>query len=388
MNQLKIFVSSTCYDLTQIRADLFDFISSLGYQPILSEYPSFPIDPNKDTIENCIENVKSADLFILIIGNRYGSVVEHGKSITNTEYLYAKSVGIPVYTFIYKPLLTLLKVWINNKSVDFTNSVDSNLIFEFAENVRTTDKNWCFDFEKAQDITSTLKIQLSHLFKNSLSIRQKLNFSGSPEYWKKLSPAAINIILNKSDNYELRFFIRTLEDELLKHDDLNLDVEYKIRLGRSKSVLNDENLLDWISEEFAKINQFLETADNLFNKAYKKYYGEPGVPADLKGLYYVANAIARLHKEMLSWSINISSTSVSEDHQYMRDLLADYPIRSAANIWDYPKKVSFDLESGFLRVANGEKGIVITSSLNLEVDDEIQKQLLSEFKLLGNKLGL
>ncbi len=91
MQKLNIFISSTCYDLSQIRADLFDFITEIGHLPILSEYENFPINPSINTIDNCIEAVKkNADLFVLIVGNRYGSVIESGKSITNTEFLAAK----------------------------------------------------------------------------------------------------------------------------------------------------------------------------------------------------------------------------------------------------------------------------------------------------------
>lgn len=32
-----IFISSTCYDLSQVRQDLCDFISDLGHTPMMSE---------------------------------------------------------------------------------------------------------------------------------------------------------------------------------------------------------------------------------------------------------------------------------------------------------------------------------------------------------------
>ena len=65
-----VMVSSTFYDLKQIRADIGHFLKDdLGYTSLLSELPSFPIDPNKDTIENCRKRVEeSADILILIIG--------------------------------------------------------------------------------------------------------------------------------------------------------------------------------------------------------------------------------------------------------------------------------------------------------------------------------
>lgn len=136
MSSLKIFVSSTCYDLSQVRADLYDFISGLGYQPILSEYPSFPVDPDEDTISNCIQNVETADIFILIIGGRYGSLVDSGKSITNTEYMHARNRGIPVYVFIQRSVIGMLGFWESNPDSDFSKYVDSTRVFEFVKEVR------------------------------------------------------------------------------------------------------------------------------------------------------------------------------------------------------------------------------------------------------------
>lgn len=41
-----VFISSTCYDLKQIRVDLHNFIDEqLGYEAILSEFDSFPLEP-------------------------------------------------------------------------------------------------------------------------------------------------------------------------------------------------------------------------------------------------------------------------------------------------------------------------------------------------------
>lgn len=73
-----IFVSSTCYDLKQIRQDIREFIEEdLGYEAILSEYNSFPIDPDRDTINNCLRVVEQrADIMVLIIGNRYGYITD------------------------------------------------------------------------------------------------------------------------------------------------------------------------------------------------------------------------------------------------------------------------------------------------------------------------
>ena len=44
MTGVNIFISSTCYDLSQVRQDLHDIISGLGYNPMMSEQKSEIID--------------------------------------------------------------------------------------------------------------------------------------------------------------------------------------------------------------------------------------------------------------------------------------------------------------------------------------------------------
>src|SRR3954462_1125937 len=97
-----IMVSSTFYDLRQIRDDLRQFIEGLGYRSLLSEHPSFPIDPDASTIENCRRRVEQdADILVLLIGGRYGSVdAGSNASVTNLEYTSARHKRIPVYAFV------------------------------------------------------------------------------------------------------------------------------------------------------------------------------------------------------------------------------------------------------------------------------------------------
>jgi hypothetical protein len=43
----------------------------LYYRPLLAEHPSFPIDPDAITIENCRRRVEQdADTLVLVIGGR------------------------------------------------------------------------------------------------------------------------------------------------------------------------------------------------------------------------------------------------------------------------------------------------------------------------------
>ena len=386
MSQVKVFLSSTCYDLKQIRADLFDYFYEQGFTPYLSENHDFPINPQKDTIENCIENVKkNTDIFVLVVGNKYGYQIQNGKSITNTEYLYAKKSGIPIYVFIYKPIISILPIWKKNQNGDFSDSVDSTKIFEFVQDLRETDNNWCFEFEKAQDIIKVLKIQFSYLFKESLEIRTSFN-SNLPEFYKKLSSEAINILLNQDDMFEVLFFAQALEDELLKYENLKYDLEYQI-LFKSKSRIEDDmELQRWLTQNLQSLNNFIESGNNLFNNAFQKYYAEPGVPSDIKGLYYVACAISRLFGEMINWYNDIKSTSVQDEYLLLRDSFANYTVKSAMEIWEYPRQIKKDIHDGLERLNNGEKGpINIQSTLTLAIDEESMKIFHREMDKLTQK---
>jgi len=132
-----VYVSSTCYDLSQVRADIRTFLESLGLEPILSEFNSFPINPESGTIENCTEIVKQrADILVLIIGGRYGSQAPIGKSVTNLEYLQARAKGIPIYVFVLKSILNILPAWKKNMNGNFEEIVDSPKLFEFVESLK------------------------------------------------------------------------------------------------------------------------------------------------------------------------------------------------------------------------------------------------------------
>lgn len=125
-----VFVSSTCFDLSQVRLDLKRFIERFGYEAVISEHPAFPVNPQVGTIMNCVSAVRDrADLFVLIVGGRYGTPTEGGRSVTNLEYLEARAKGIPIYVFVLEAVLNTLKVWQGSPEADFASVVDDRKVF-------------------------------------------------------------------------------------------------------------------------------------------------------------------------------------------------------------------------------------------------------------------
>lgn len=227
-----IFVSSTCYDLSQIRDNIREFIESLGYDPLLSEHNTFPVDPSQNTVTNCIKNVRDrADIFVLIIGKRFGFKTEQGKSITNLEYLEAKLKGIPVYIFINKEINSIYPVWEKNPNGDYSHIVDSIGLFEFIKTIKTPD-NWVFTYDSAQDICGILKNQLAYLFMDSLELMKKLREPTIKEEWLSLSPKVLNLLLYKKEGWRYLVFEQLVKEDLLSHKHLKLDIEHGIILSK------------------------------------------------------------------------------------------------------------------------------------------------------------
>lgn len=383
MRKVNIFISSTCYDLSQIRLDLRDFITSLGHNPILSEDHDFPINPNLSNAENCINAVKTeADIFILIIGNRYGCILETGKSITNTEFLTAVEKGIPIYTFTLKDMLNILPAWEKNPDADFSWLVDNNNIFKFIQDVRKNSGLWNFPFEQAQDIKTTLNAQLSNLFNDSLQVRNKVNKLGNNELYSKISSKALSYLLNKGPNYETKFYMQCMYDEVSKYKDLKIDNQYSILVKSSHNISNFTDYINWCRLKLGQVINITHSLSRLIHEALPYFYAEQGIPSDIDGLYYTAQTYGRLYASLLEWSIEVKSVVIEETFKESLMLLAELAQESISKIECYPSESLQKMKEAEELYSNYKQPMTINLKLSIKIDDElIEKHRISLQKL-------
>ena len=73
MAKPRVFISSTFYDLRQIRVELDKFIESLGYEPVRNEEGDIPYGKEDALQDYCYKEISNIDILISIIGIRYGS---------------------------------------------------------------------------------------------------------------------------------------------------------------------------------------------------------------------------------------------------------------------------------------------------------------------------
>ena len=101
----QFFVSSTYEDLKEERDIAIHAILTMNQFPVGMEMFSAADDDQWQIIKEAID---SSDYYILMIGNRYGSIEETtGVSYTEKEFDYAVSQGIPVLAFIVEKSVSM-----------------------------------------------------------------------------------------------------------------------------------------------------------------------------------------------------------------------------------------------------------------------------------------
>ena len=168
----RIFVSSTYYDLKHVREIIREFIENMGYEPVLSEFSDIFYRPG-DTVQNsCLVEISSCDIFVLIVGKRYGSYFPGDSlSITHREYIEAQNQSIPIYSFVDLDVLHDYEFHKKNTGSGKCSYrvVEDINIFGLIEDIQEASKdNALISFTSIADILQHLKKQWASLFKNFL----------------------------------------------------------------------------------------------------------------------------------------------------------------------------------------------------------------------------
>ena len=248
MAETRVFMSSTCYDLSLLRSQLRIFIKNMGYEPIMSDYEDILYDPRIHTHTSCVDEVQNCDILVLIIGSRFGGkatpealnrinfdvlnnetlsvdVLKEKEclSVTKLEVLKAIENAIPVYTFIDKRVWHDHALYEKNKASGIADQIvfpsiekqeTAKYIFNFINFVRLrTRGNNIFTFEKGQDIEDTLKKQWSGYFQRLLqeqrftdNNQKKMDILG--EQFEDLKTAILSSIENVDQRETARGIVR------------------------------------------------------------------------------------------------------------------------------------------------------------------------------------
>lgn len=231
MAGLKVFVSSTCYDLAEERAQVRNMLVNLGHDPVLSDYNDVYYGSNDHTHVSCIKQVANADMVVLLIGSRYGGVaiddalneinieiiqdklnnkinlkdlinemqerskksleehtldskikkIVYGFSITHFEILRAIQEDIPIYAFVKDKVWNFNELYIYNKDnienikIPAIEKHQSKYLFEFIEILKNRKVgNFVFSYTNYLDIEKTLKKQLAEKLRSLMDEQKNL----------------------------------------------------------------------------------------------------------------------------------------------------------------------------------------------------------------------
>ncbi|GJL58108.1 MAG: hypothetical protein NPIRA03_09650 [Nitrospirales bacterium] len=247
----RIFVSSTYYDLKHVREIIRKFIEDLGFEPVLSEFSDIFYQPG-DTVQNsCLGEISNCDIFVLIVGKRYGSCFPGDTlSITHKEYIEAQNQSIPIYSFV--DLDVLHDFEFHNRNTGSAKCeyrvVDDVKVFDLITDIqKASTNNALISFTSIADILNHLKKQWASLLKNYLQdellkvSRQKpkeKSHENFAEFEKKLKDFIGITNLTQATVNQANSFIELVK--LLGGSIVDLVTDYKITVNGSTTNVGKE----------------------------------------------------------------------------------------------------------------------------------------------------
>lgn len=270
MAKPRIFISSTCFDLNDIRSELTEFLENYNFEVINSQLPSFGVSPKVHSHTACLDQVNNADFLILIIGRRYGGTfIGSEKSITNEEYKLAIKRGIPIIIFVNKQVDNSILFYKKNQSSDFSSIVDDTRIFHFIDYVKSaSEDNWIHLYENIIDIKNTLKSQFSYylllLSKSCVKEVQKEKSIDSSKLSFVKFPSSLDKLENKKLNQKIETALRNGLKEL--H---NVISEILLSGGKNDNKIEKLKAI-WVIAKYGELNYYSNSI-KLNNNLFKDY---------------------------------------------------------------------------------------------------------------------
>ena len=302
----KVFVSSTYIDLKDIRNQLSNFIKGHGLEPILFEKGNIAFLPDHYLDDSCYKEVKSCDVFILLLGGRYGSPTsDEGKinksifkkynTITRKEYNAAVNLGIPIHIFVESSVFSeyhTYKMNRRNKNIKYAH-VDNIQIFHLIEEIYEKEKNnFLKRFANGDEIISYLQAQWAGMFKeyiDNLRVRKK-EISGKV----RINSYKLFFLRSKQNNLSINNLSKRTGikySDLIKYERIN-----KLNLG-------DNSVKTFPYSSFKNINElekyfkvkkgylYINRRDDflsqymLYYDVYKRKKGNPSEKATYRPFY-------------------------------------------------------------------------------------------------------
>lgn len=304
----KVMISSTFVDLRELRSVVRTFIErELGYEVLSSEAADFPADPDVRTVENCLRRVENdADVLVLYIGQRYGSVVPAtGHSVTHSEYLAARAKGIPVFVGVDPDVLTMLEAW-RAAPASVAGRVDNTALFEFLDLVYRQDQVWVQPCALGQDFVAWLRSQFAFLMNEGLRLWKQTQATGQP-WIGELPRTAARYALHRPDGWQYRMVAEVIRHALREHRQLFSQLERGVVMPLGREVSDPMEWLMVRQAELARVPELISDSLAWANSAAQR--------EDFEGMALAASTFAESIVVVAVWMRDVRSAHVPDDFQ-------------------------------------------------------------------------
>ena len=373
-----VFVSSTMYDLADLRAAVQQFIEGLGWRALLAERDSFSVDTNETTVENSLRNVReNTDIFVMAVGARYGSIdPDRDRSVTNLEFLEARSRGVPVYVFVDAAVLAQLQVWRRNPDADFSDVVDSPRVFEFVDSFYGSGDVWTFPFATAAEIVGTLRTQFAYLVSDALGVRRLAH--GEDRLVAGLDGEARMLALRRDEHWETRLFAAVLESELDRRMPLRREIEHG--LTRSGAAYVDvAGLAEWAQDRIHELLGLGESAESIVTAYLAQAFGGDAGPGDPLEIAAAARRLAQVWEDCAQWTISCRTVRVDPIAQRLVNALSRSNANMLDEIWEFGHTISARIDRA-VQEHTGDEDVTVNIILTLTADDDEFHEELVRFQ--------
>ncbi len=184
---MQVFISSTCYDLIDLRSELFEFFRQGGIDAVLSDAPDseFEPHPSANSIESCLINLRKCEAVIFVLSRRYGARLKQADypdiSATHLEYREAVKLKKRIYLYVRDKLEADYAIWKKNGYDDrlkltWVEPHNEGLLALLREHRELAEKersNWLWIFKSSAE----LKRRLVKDFKDDFSRASADNLS-------------------------------------------------------------------------------------------------------------------------------------------------------------------------------------------------------------------
>lgn len=165
-----VFVSSTWEDMQSYREAVRGALNKAGCIPCGMERFSASA---QSPLETCFEELKKSQLYICILGMRYGSIdKESGKSYTELEYEKAKELNLPILAFLIDEEKAVFK----KKDLDSEDmAIKMSKLEEFKKKIKDSKEVTCAFFDSPATLSDLVFRSITAEIKRRLGINTLTN---------------------------------------------------------------------------------------------------------------------------------------------------------------------------------------------------------------------